>query len=224
MDGHRARPGRGTARNSWSSHEHSLRKGEKFDGRGLVRRRARTRPGSGGGLHPHRRRLHDRRPAARGQHLVPRQRPPLRRGVVHLPRHRAQAPRGRGQRRPGGQGPARPGDHLDLEGRGPDGQLPHHHRRGPVRPRLLPRGRDPVRRRDRPRPARTPRGPHHRRAAGDLAGRRRGVQAAPARDRRPGGRGDGVVHRSRAARNRTGTTPSSRCTPSVRTTGPRCRT
>ena len=39
-------------------------------------------------------------------------------------------------------------------------------------------------------------------AAGDLAGRRRGVQAAPARDRRPGGRGDGVVHD--LAQHRTG--------------------
>ena len=149
---------------------HSLRKGEKFKVKvwydGVPEP---VSDGFGGGFIP----TSDGFTIAGQPHVAaywfPVERPPVRRRVVHLPRDRAQAPRGRGQRRPGRQGPARPGDHVDLEGRRPDGQLPHHGRRGRVRPGLLPRRRDPVRRRDRLRPLRAARRADRRHPAGDRA-------------------------------------------------------
>ena len=73
----------------------------RFTGRGALRRRTagpgRAGPGSGGRV-PHRRRRADRRPAARGRHLVPGQRPPARQGQLPVRGDRARGARGGRQR------------------------------------------------------------------------------------------------------------------------------
>ena len=77
------------------------------------------------------------RPAQRGPHLVPLQRPPQPEGdLPHRDRHRRRLPPG-GQRQAGRQAPAGHPRDLDLRGRRADGQLPGHPADRPLRARAL---------------------------------------------------------------------------------------
>ena len=115
-----------------------------YDGRPLRRRPRdhRQLPDRGVRLPAHRGRLHHRRRAARGGHLVPGQRPPARQGDLHVPRHGAVQPPGHRQR--GLPGHDRQWRHQDVDvGRNhPDDHLPRDGRCRALRHDPVLAGRD----------------------------------------------------------------------------------
>ena len=156
--------------------------------------------------------------------LVPGQRPPDRQGDLHLPRHRAARPRGRRQRRARLDEPTsgRPDD-LDLDAASPMASLPRHGRRRAVRHHAYQR--DGVRLLRRRRPGLLDAGRAPRTGAqfalsqaGDPSYKRltRTIDVPAG-----GAQLSFCVNRDTEP---TGTTSSSRRTPSAWTTGRRCPT
>ena len=105
-----------------------------------------------GRLGAHRRRPRHGQPGRRRPPGLPLQRPPRGQGALHLPRHRAQGPHGRGQRAAGRRGRARarattwtyrtPAPHGDRAGPGLHRPLRRGAPQGPARPAGTRRGAD----------------------------------------------------------------------------------